>query len=76
MRSHIRKIEGFSQPIETIIKSTQVYKQINEYFENEFSEEDLNELVWGLQQSRDYYLYEVSDLEHSCTDEEFDKLAD
>ena len=76
MRSHIRKIEGFSQPIETIIKSTQVYKQINEYFENEFSEEDLNELVWGLQQSRDYYLYEVSDLEHYCTEEEFDKLAE
>ena len=53
-----------------------MYKQINEYFENEFSEEDLNELVWGLQQSRDYYLYEVSDLEHSCTEEEFDKLAE
>ena len=76
IRSHIRKIEGFSLPIETIIKSTKAYEMINEYFENELSEKLLKELVWGLQESRDFHLYEVSDFEHTCTDEEFNELGE
>ena len=45
--SHVEKIEGFAVPLEALVRSTLTYTSINEYFDDSYSEEELQDLVWG-----------------------------